>query len=494
MAEGNGPGATVLAAIGQERDIALLSACELREMLQSGRITAVALLDHFLARIDRLNPKYNAVVAFDLDRARAEAAAVDAARARGEALGPLAGLPVTVKECYEAVGMPASCGFPFLADHRPQEDADAVAALRRAGAIVFGKTNLPQGASDWQSFNPVYGLTCNPWDEGRSPGGSSGGSAASLALGFTAFELGSDIGGSIRIPAHFCGVYGHKPSYGLVPTRGHIPPMPGTLYQPELGVGGPMARSARDLAMLLPLLAGKDLAAPRRRKLADFRVGLWLGEGSDFVLDDGVRAVLEDHADRLAAAGARIERVNLPVDAASSHETYLRTLFAIVGASAPGEADAFAACIPDDPTGIADQMSRYMRCTLPEWFDLQDKREHLYRAWAGFFADYDVLLTAPVPVVAFPHMAEGEGVHSEQLARRIIVSGREEPYLDFTWQGLATVAKLPATVMPTGRLCQGLPVGMQVIGPWMEDLTTIAFAEAAEAEVGGFVPPPVALG
>ncbi|MFC3097892.1 amidase family protein [Alteraurantiacibacter palmitatis] len=475
-------------------DIALLSAGEQLALLQSGAISAEGLLHLMLGRVDRLNPRFNAVIAFDLERARSEARAVDAARARGEALPPLAGLPITIKECYEAAGMPACCGFPFLADHRPAEDADAVAALRRAGAIIYGKTNLPQGASDWQSFNPVYGLTRNPWDEGRSPGGSSGGSAVSVALGLTAFELGSDIGGSIRIPAHFCGVYGHKPSYGLVPMRGHIPPMPGALYQPELGVGGPLARSAGDLALVLPLLAGRDLAPPRGEELADFRVGLWLGEGSDFVLDDGVRAALEAHAEALAKAGARIERVAMPVDAASSHETYMRTLFAIVGAAAPGEADEFAKCIPDDPTGIAEQMSRYMRCTLPEWFELQDRRAHLYRGWARYFATYDVLLTAPVPVVAFPHMAQGQGVHSEQLARRITVNGKPVPYLDFTWQGLATVANLPATVMPTGRMHDGLPVGMQVIGPWMEDLTAIRFAELAAQAVGGFVPPPVAQG
>lgn len=471
----------------------LLSACAQADLLRSGKISARELLDLMLVRGERLNPRFNAVVAFDIERAKAEAAATDDARVQGVDLPPLAGLPITIKECYEAVGMPATCGFPFLADHRPQTDADAVAALRRAGAVIYGKTNLPQGASDWQSFNPVYGLTSNPWDDTRSPGGSSGGSAASVALGLTAFELGSDIGGSIRIPAHFCGVYGHKASYGLVPMRGHIPPMPGALYQPELGVGGPLARSAHDLALLMPLLARRDLAAPRHRNLKDFRVGLWMGEGSSFVLDDGVRAVLEDHAARLSAAGARIERVSLPVDAAASHETYLRTLFAIVGAAAPGEADEFAKCIPDDPTGIAAQMASYMRCTLPDWFALQDVRHHLFRQWADFFTRYDVLLTAPVPVVAFPHMADGQGVHSEQLARRITVSGKPEPYLDFTWQGLATVASLPATVMPTGQLSQGLPVGMQVIGPFMEDLTPIVFAGLAEDALGGFVAPPAAL-
>ncbi|MEL1250009.1 amidase [Aurantiacibacter gilvus] len=477
-----------------DTNVALAPASTQLEMLRSGDISSEELLDLFLARIEKHNPAINVVIAFDLDRARSEARAVDAARARGDELPPLAGLPITIKECFEAVGLPATCGFPFLADHRPSEDADAVKALRDAGAIILGKTNLPQGASDWQSFNPIYGLSRNPWDHDRSVGGSSGGSAASVAMGFTAFELGSDIGGSIRIPAHFCGVYGHKSSYGLVPMRGHIPGMPGALYEVELGVAGPLARSAKDLEMLLPVLAAPDklplLSAPRHERLEDFRIGLWLGEGSDYLLDDGVRQELEAYAERLTAAGARVERVSLPVDPDESLEIYLNTLFAIVGAGAPGEADEFAKYIDSDPTGMADKMVRYMRCTLPEWFELQDKREHLYRKWASFFDEYDVLLTAPVPIVAFPHMADGEGVHSEQLERRIIVNGREEPYLDFSWQGLATVAKLPATIVPTGGASDGMPVGLQVIGPFMEDLTPIRFAVLAEDALGGFSPPP----
>lgn len=476
-----------------ERDLAIASATTLIDLLGKGEVTSTQLLELYLSRIERFNPTYNFVVAFDLERARSEAAEADDRRSRGDKVAPLAGLPITIKESFEAVGMPASCGIPALREHYPEKDADAVARLRAAGAIIFGKTNLPQGASDWQSFNPNYGQSLNPWDRSRSPGGSSGGSAGSVASGFTAFELGSDIGGSIRIPAHFCGVFGHKPSYGTISTRGHIPPPPGALYQGELGVAGPLARSAADLSLLLPLLArperARDLKAARHERLEDFRVGVWMGDGA-YLLDDAYRAVLESYIADLKEAGAHVTRVELPVDPAESYEIYMNALFAIVGAGAPNEADNFAAFIADDPTGIAEKMVRYMRTTLPEWFALQDRREHLFRRWGRFFEEYDALLCPAVPIVAFPHMVEGDGVHSEQLGRRIIVNGKEEPYLDFTWQGMATVANLPATVMPTGRLVDGLPAGLQIIGPQMEDLTTIRFAELAEQALGGFVPPP----
>lgn len=475
-------------------DLAIASAAELLDLLGKGEVSSTELLELYVARIEQFNPTYNFVVAFDLERARKEAAEADRRRSHGEDIGTLGGLPITIKESFEAVGMPASCGIPALRDHFPEEDADAVARLRAAGAIIFGKTNLPQGASDWQSFNPNYGQSLNPWDQERSPGGSSGGSAGSVASGFTAFELGSDIGGSIRIPAHFCGVFGHKPTYGTISTRGHIPPPPGVLYEGELGVAGPLARSAADLALLLPLLArpgrAEALKPARQDRLEDFRVGMWLGDGA-YLLDDGYRAALENYVTDLEQAGARIERVELPVDPADSYETYMHALFAIVGAGAPDEADNFAAFVADDPTGIAEKMVHYMRTTLPEWFAVQDRREHLFRGWARYFQDYDVLLCPAVPIVAFPHMVEGEGVHSDQLNRRIIVNGKEEPYLDFTWQGMATVANLPATVMPTGRLVDGLPAGLQIIGPLMEDLTAIRFAELVEQALGGFAPPPL---
>src|SRR5688500_2072246 len=262
-----------------DQQLALASATEQLRLLETGKIGAAELLELYLERVERFNPAYNLVVAFDRDRARATAREIDQQRASGDPLGPLAGLPITIKDSFEVTGMPTTCGLERLRDHRPGQDADAVVLLREAGANIFGKTNLPAGASDWQSFNPVYGISRNPWNPDRTVGGSSGGAAGAVAAGFTSFELGSDIGGSIRIPAHFCGVFGHKPTYGLISVRGQIPPPPGMLTRPELGVAGPLARSAGDLALLMDVLA-EPLPAPRRERLADFRVGVWMGDGA----------------------------------------------------------------------------------------------------------------------------------------------------------------------------------------------------------------------
>lgn len=470
-----------------DQQLAFAPATEQRRLLESGMIGAAELLELYLERIDRLNPAYNLVVAFDRDRARAAARDIDRQRVSGEPLGPLAGLPITIKDSFEVTGMPTTCGLEHLRDHRPEQDADAVASLRDAGANIFGKTNLPAGASDWQSFNPVYGISRNPWNPDRTVGGSSGGAAAAVAAGFTSFELGSDIGGSIRIPSHFCGVFGHKPTYGLISVRGQIPPPPGMLSGPELGVAGPIARSAGDLALLMDVLS-EPLPAPRHDRLQDFRVGVWMGDGA-YRIDSAYRAALDAYLADLRSAGARIEEVALPVDPQDSYETYLQVLFAIVGAPAPQEADAFERLADQDETGIAAKLARYMRTSLGEWFGLAEKRAHLFRAWAGYFRDYDLLLCPAVPVVAFPHMAEGSGVHSDQLFRRITIDGEPAPYLDFTWQGLALVGNLPATVMPTGKFVEGLPTGLQIIGSHREDRTVIRFAELAEQAAGAFVAP-----
>src|SRR5690606_27546784 len=246
--------------------------------------------------------------------------------------------------------------------------------------------------------------------------------------------------------------------------------------------------SAGDLALLMDVLA-PPLAEPRHDRLGDFRVGVWMGDGA-YRVDGAYRAALEAYIDDLRRAGARVEPVALPVDPHESYEIYLQVLFAIVGAPAPQEAEAFERLADQDETGIAAKLARYMRTTLGEWFALAEKREHLFRAWARFFDDYDLLVCPAVPVVAFEHMAEGSGVHSDQLFRRVTIDGEPAPYLDFTWQGLALVANLPATVMPTGKLVGGLPAGLQIIGPWREDRTNIRFAECAEAAAGAFVPPP----
>ncbi|MEJ2030816.1 MAG: amidase family protein, partial [Maritimibacter sp.] len=348
--------------------------------LTAREIGAEELLEHYLGRNASLGAEVNAVIEVNEEAARAAARAVDA----GTITGPLAGLPMSIKDCYEVEGFAATAGIPDLAGYRPARDADAVARLRSAGAVIFGKTNVPVAASDHQSYNPIHGLTRNPWDGTRSAGGSSGGSAAALAAGLTPLELGSDIGGSIRVPAHYCGVYGHKPSYGIVSGRGHIPPGPGALTASPLAVSGPLARSAEDLTLALHLLAGAEgdaasgwtLTLPKARVtgLKGARVALWL---DGFPLDDDYRAALEQFAREIEAEGANVTRLaGPPAPVTPSDDLYFRLLFAVIGAGMPDEEiQAFeqaARELPDHP--FAATIAETMRSRVSDMTVLAERQ------------------------------------------------------------------------------------------------------------------------
>jgi amidase len=267
-------------------DIALQSARTLAEAIRRREISSRELLDHYLARVERLNPPLNAVVTVDVEGARRAADAADKALARGGASGPLHGVPMTIKDTYETAGMRTTCGFEPWSDHHPEGDAEPVRRLREAGAVVFGKTNTPTLAGDWQTHNPIFGVTNNPWSREHTTGGSSGGAAAAVAAGLTALELGSDIGGSIRVPSSWCGVCGHKPTWGVVPQHGHLPPPPGTLAETDLGVMGPIARTVDDLELALDIVAGPhghdavgwrlELPPARATALRELRLAAWL--------------------------------------------------------------------------------------------------------------------------------------------------------------------------------------------------------------------------
>ncbi len=467
--------------------IPFLSAVEMLDLLESRRISAVELLNLHLKRIAQINPALNAVVALDEARALAAAEAADALRMRGEGAAPLLGLPTTIKDVYETEGLRTTSGISALAGYVPERDADAVARLRAAGAVIFGKTNVPEGASDHQTYNAVYGLTRNPFDLDRTPGGSSGGAAAALAAGFTPVELGSDIGGSIRIPAHFCGVYGHKASFGAIPLRGHIPPKPGVLSPADLAVAGPMARSAADLELLLDLLvapASWDQSAwsirippSRHERLSAFRVAVWTG--GPYAADSATRAVLSQLSEGLRRLGVKVDEAARPAfDPAESFDIYLRTLFGIVAGAMPSDtADAIAAAaIPADASYYAGVLAHSGRMSLAEWERLREDRYRLRRAWRDFFLEWDAVICPAASTPAFRHDVEREGL-AGQLQRRRMIDGADAPYMSqLMWPGLATVANLPATVAPLGRSPEGLPIGAQIIGPYLEDRTTLRLA------------------
>ncbi|MBI5506055.1 MAG: amidase [Deltaproteobacteria bacterium] len=482
-------------------DITSSSASELSRAIAGRQLSSRELLQAFARRIETHNPTLNAVVTLDLERAERRALEADEATAHGKSWGPLHGLPVTIKDSLETEGLKTTAGFPPLADHVPARSAVAVQRAVGAGAIVFGKTNLPVLAGDWQSYNPLFGVTRNPWDPERTPGGSSGGSATSLAAGFTSFEIGSDIGGSIRVPAHWCGVYGHKPTHGIVPQRGHIPGPPGMLSEADLAVIGPLARSAEDLELLLGVMAGPledrarawklALPPPRRQHLRDYRIAAWLDD-ANFTVDASVAGVLGQTVAALRAAGAKVDETARPgFSLAEIVDVYLQLLYPVFLAGFPPqtflELAELAKTFPADAADPVALMARYGTATHRDWLGAAEVREHARAAFADFFTRYDVLL---LPVNQVPAIAHD---HSEPfVGRTITINDVTQSYTDlFAWIAPATAALLPATSAPVGRTAGGLPVGIQIVAPYLEDRTAIDFARRLSEVIGGFTPPPL---
>jgi amidase len=465
------------------------------QALASRRISAVELLEAARRRYEAANPALNAVVATDFVRARERALAIDDLRGRGETLGLLAGLPMTIKDTFDVEGMPASSGLEAFR-RGIRYDAVAVSHARVAGAVIWGKTNVPVMAGDFQTFNSLYGTTNNPWDLTRTPGGSSGGAAAALAARITALEIGSDIGGSLRTPASFCGVYSHKPTWGFVSQVGHVPPRPGSHAERDINVVGPMARSARDLRLLLSILEAGPLSAKTQSppELEGLRVGLWL-EQPQFPLDAPVRQALVAFARELANHGVQIQPIPGPVDADALMGAYRLLLASVLAEDLPPErlkmmqrirplarlARSFGA---DEESWAG--MSLAYTATHLEWMGADEIRSRLGAQMRRFFARFDVILAPVGPVAAFPHDHRPFGRRTLTLS-----DGSKAPYLSMLrWIALASACGLPATTIPVGQTPQGLPVGAQLIGPRASDARMLAIAEVIEERLGGFIAPP----
>jgi amidase len=477
---------------------AFASATSLAGEIRDRRVGCLELFDFFLARAERHNPGLNAVVAWQVEAARQRARAADAALARGEVWGPLHGVPMTVKESFDIAGLRTTWGNPDWKGNVAADNAVVVERLLAAGAVIYGKTNVPYMLMDSQSYNDVYGTTNNPWDRARGPGGSSGGEAAALAAGLSALGAGSDIAGSLRNPAHYCGVYGHKPSWGLIPPRGHAPP--GVVTPTDISVVGPMARHAEDLDLALLALAGPDrlqaaawrleLPPPRRRRLADFRVGVWTSSPL-CEIDAGVAAAFAAAAAALRHAGAAVdEAARPPLDDAEHHRLFMLLLRAATASRLGDEAfaaqQAIAATIAADDTSFRAAVARGATLSHRSWGRLNEARTKLRYAWREFFERCDVLLAPVAATAAFHH-----DHNPDRDARMITVNGNEVPYgAQRFWAGPASLSYLPATAAPLGLTEAGLPVGCQIIGAEGEDRTTIEFARLLAAEIGGFRPPP----
>jgi amidase len=462
--------------------------------LRARKISARELLDAHLARNERVTGAINAVVASDVARARRDADAIDAARARGEPLGPLAGLPMTIKDGFDVENLPAAAGNPGF-KHRAKDcrDATVVAAARAAGAVIWGKTNVPLMLSDIQSYNEIYGTTNNPYDLTRVPGGSSGGAAAALATGVTPLEIGSDIGGSLRHPANFCGVTSLKPTWGVLSLRGHVPPAPGHYAEPDLGVAGPMARTVDDLKLLWSVLRG----APEhpRRSATGARVAIWDREASWPLAREVLDGVARAEA-ALRSAGAVVERAKPELDGAAVMEYYSQILTAIIGADLPESMHAaFTASRAVDQAAVARGgdgavAAAWRLQASASYRDIaraKVKQQAHKDALAEFFTRYDAIVMPITTVTAFPHLHE-----PGFLERTLEVDGAALPYAHLLdWTSIASALHVPSLAVQAGQTARGLPIGVQIVGPWHGEDRLFDLAAAVTDGTGGFRPPAV---
>ncbi|HLG10836.1 MAG TPA: amidase [Dehalococcoidia bacterium] len=461
--------------------------------LRAREVSSVELVELHLARIKELDGALNAIPVRTPERALEAARRADAAIAQGQT-GPLLGLPMTLKESTQTAGLPQSAGIPDLKDYRPADDGPIAASVFAAGACLLGKTNIPVALMDWQANSPVYGRTNNPWSLDRTPGGSTGGGAAALAAGMTPLEIGSDIGGSIRVPAAYCGLYGHRPSATAVPRAGAFPR--GDLPNPAsvMGVQGPLARSAEDLELLFDVVAGPargedvgwQLAIPpsRQESLRDFRVAVmpalpWASAAAE------MSARVEELAHFLSRQGAKVGEAMPSLDIEQYFRDYLRLLMVetTLGQSREQREEAARRLASDD--SVLGAQAEGLVLDAADHVMLLHRRELAREAWRAFFGEWDVLIAPMALDAAFRHQ------EAETRDRTLVIDGNEVPYLmNIVYPMWAIYTGLPSTAFPAGLNAAGLPLGLQAIGPYLEDRTTLRFAQLLEREWQAFQPPP----
>ncbi|MFP6797076.1 MAG: amidase family protein [Pseudomonadales bacterium] len=465
-------------AIAEE--VAFWSTTRQEKAIRNGEISSRELLELLIARIEKINPDLNAVITLDLDEARKLADDADAKLKDGEVTGPLHGIPITVKDALETEGLRSTGGATELHNNVPPKDADVVASVKEAGAIVFGKTNLPRWSGDIQAFNEMFGTTVNPWDSERVPGGSSGGAAAAVSAGLSSFEIGTDIGGSIRFPASFCGVFGHKPSWGVVPSTGYLDHEAGGTIEADVNVHGPIARSADDLEMLLKILVRKEgplvaTLTPPPESVTDLKIAAWLDDPFCPV-DTKVLAVMDKAVTNLEEAGISVDRFARP-DIAPENAFSLGLW--LVSA-------AMVQSVPAETLDGLEVENATPKTTHREWLDRHAEREAIRAKWAEFFETFDAVIMPISFVPPFPHNQDGDFG-----TRTLICNGEERPYADLIrWTILTGMAYLPATTPPIGFDDDGLPISFQVVGPYGGDYTTIRLAGFIAELCGGYQAPP----
>lgn len=495
-------------------DPTFLPATALADLVRGGKIGALELLDHFIARTEQHDSRINAVVVRDFDRARDRARALDS---QADKSAPFFGVPITVKESFDVQGLPTTRGHVALKDVPISITALPLRRLLEAGAVIFGKTNVPVDLADWQSYNPVYGTTSNPWNTDLTPGGSSGGSAAAVAAGLTGMDIGTDIGGSIRVPAHYCGVFGHKPSFGLCPN--YADPRTSLASGLDIAVLGPIARSAADLSAALDVLAGPDpdetgltytLPAPSFSRLQDLRVAVW-AEQPGQVTDAETVAAIHRLADNLERQGAIVDRTARPdFDPVHAYHLYLQMLDTAWSIrqteTVIDERLKLKAALAEDDQTTDAVMLRMAGLPHRQWLLLNEQRYRLRRIWSAFFRQHHVLLCPAMATAAMPHRQDGE-----PWQRRITIDGQTMAYNEMLfWPGITCGFHLPGTVVPIGQtqhpaplgvpldlpadlptgIPAGRPLGVQIVGPLFGDRSTLAAAALLEQAGYAFTPPP----
>lgn len=458
------------------------SAGDIADAVRRRKVSSREVLAAFRARVDRYNGPLRLVVTLD-ERAERWAHEADEAVLRGDPLGPLHGVPVTVKDSFATEGLRSTSGREELSGNFPRQDAEAVAGLRRAGAVVFGKTNLAAGCADVQSANVLFGAAANPWNPAYTTGGSSGGSAGAVAAGFSAADLGSDIAGSIRIPAAACGVFGHRPSFGVVPMRGHMPPY--QPVEPDLAVAGPLASCPDDLETMLDATVGPGpvdrvawrVELPPAR--SSVRVAVW-ADDPYCPVDGEVRDAVEHAAAVLADGGVAVEVARPSGIRLDDSDDVARRLLASValGDYTAGDIEQINAGLRRPGAGLgADFVAQSYR----DWMEAHARRERLRARWRRFFTHFDALLLPVSPALVGRHDARPFD------KRSVVIDGNPRSYWDqMVWVNMTGLAGLPTTVVPVRRDSRGLPVGVAVVGPYLEDRTPLAVARRLSVLLGPF--------
>ncbi|MFW9896766.1 MAG: amidase, partial [Candidatus Thorarchaeota archaeon] len=473
------------------------SAIEAAKAIQKGEVSSLELTQHIFNRIERYNPTLNAVITILKDDALNRARAADEALEKGQIWGPLHGVPCSVKDTFEIANVLTTAGMPELAKHIPKRNAVVVNRMLGAGAVIIGHTNVPFMASNLQSYNEIFGTTNNPWDHDRTPGGSTGGGATALAAGLSYLSIGSDIGGSIRTPSNFCGVFGHKPSLNIIPASGHIPPLPGILVPPsDLNVIGPLARSAADLKLALKIFGGPEpdeaiaycwtLPPSRGTQLSDYHMGYILDDPLCPVIPE-VKEVLLKTIGAFREKGAKLkEGWPSGVNPSDQYETYRFLLMSTYAYLLQDDQEEELRKLAAKKDGSEEVRTAWAFTAPHKHFLMANVARMTARAvWQDYFRTHDAFLLPTTFIPAFPHD------HSEPMDKRCLNTPEgPRPYLDILfWISFATLTGLPATTAPIGLTKDGLPVGLQIIGPYLEDATPIDLAGILTEIVGGFKPP-----